>query len=332
MRHAHLLLTVAIVSCLLTLGLWLSRSTEAATVRTVVFSASGTEGRRAPAPTARSVKSALVGTLSNRSLPGSPSNAPEVFRKTTPSGNVLLWSDGALHEDGSFDVVIHFHGIPQALSPALLESKLRAVVLVLESGTMTTDYRDAYGLPGTLPRLLGAIRKQMGEAMPGKVPHERRVALSAWSAGSGALSAILKREEDMKSVDALIYSDGLHASFVDPKRREIGDFQLENVRRFAEQAMSGEKFLAITHSAIMTVDYASTTETARRLLELLSLTPVHVLDSPASEKPTLISRTERGEFSVLGFDGVDKQAHAQQQWAIGRILWSRLARRWNRER
>jgi hypothetical protein len=191
------------------------------------------------------------------------------------------------------------------------------------------DYSKAYGQPGTLERLLSAIRKQISTIVNGRDVHEERIALSAWSAGVGAILPMLRRVKETTLLDAVVISDGLHTAFLDPRHRTIGDFQLEPVRLFAEQAIAGNKYLALSHTAIDTVGYASTTETAERLLSLLALTPVHVFDAPPSEGPVATSHVERGSFRVLGFDGNDKRAHARQQWAIGRLLWSGLATRWN---
>jgi hypothetical protein len=170
----------------------------------------------------------------------------------------------------------------------------------------------------------------MTRVFKGRDVHEGRVAVSAWSAGSGAILPMLKRADEAERLDAVLISDGLHASFLEPQKRTIGAVQLESVRRFAEAAISGKKLFGLSHTAIDTADYASTTETANELLRLLELSPIHVVDPPVGDGPTASSRTERGNFTVLGFDGKDKQAHARQQWAIGRILWSNLAQRWNR--
>jgi hypothetical protein len=257
--------------------------------------------------------------------------APElvVHQKTTRSGHFVLWTDGAIREDGTYDAVIHFHGIPQALSPAIRESGLSAVVLVIEGGVRTDDYQRAFGISGTLFRLLSALRLQVSTIAGGREVRERRVAVSAWSAGSGAIVPMLKRPKEFDRLDAVVLADGLHASFVDPRRRAIGDAQLEPIRAFAAEALDGKRFFGLTHTAIQTPNFGSTTETATRLLEMLELSPVHVLDPLEGEAgPRATSRTERGAFFVLGFSGEDRRAHAEQQWALGRTLWNRLAKYW----
>ncbi|MGC4068012.1 MAG: hypothetical protein QM784_25860 [Polyangiaceae bacterium] len=272
---------------------------------------------------------ALRPSLQHRSETQNPSSLPEVHQKTTRSGNFVLWTDQALRDDGTYDAVIHFHGIPQALAPALRESGLAAVVLVLEGGLTTDDYKQAFGLSGTLSRLLASLRVQVSAIAGGREVREHRVAVSAWSAGSGAILPMLKRPEESDGLDAVILADGLHASFVDPRRRKIGDAQLEPIRAFATEAVEGRRFFGITHTAIRTPNFGSTTETAARLLEMLDLSPIHVLDPPdEGVGPRATTRTERGDLIVLGFAGEDRRAHAEQQWALGRTLWKRLAKRW----
>jgi hypothetical protein len=326
-RFSIIAIAFGLFSCLMALVIWWARPTEAATVRQLVFAAATRN-----APVSGMIRLPTLATKPENSKPENSkpatSSETEILQHITPSGHYVLYHPEALRSDGTYDVIIHFHGIPQALGPALRASGLKAVLLILESGVVTADYRDAYGQSGTLGRLLSALRVQMTKVFKGKDVHERRVAVSAWSAGSGAVVPMLKRNADLALLDAVLISDGLHASFVEPARRMIGGFQLEAVRLFAEEAMAGRKLLAISHTAIQTGEYASTTETANELLHLLDLSPVYVVDPPASDGPIATSRTERGSFKVLGYDGNDKQAHARQQWSIGQILWSNLKDRW----
>ncbi|HEY5956234.1 MAG TPA: hypothetical protein VIV60_06770, partial [Polyangiaceae bacterium] len=190
------------------------------------------------------------------------------------------------------------------------------------------SYRDGHGAPGTLGRLLDALHAHVAEAFHRDDVHVRRVAVSAWSAGFGAVAPMLRRTEDVNRIDAVLVSDGIHVSFTDPRNRSIGDAQLAAVAAFARRAMTRDKLLGITHTAIQTPDFASTTETAAKLLEMLKLTPNVILDSNSNRDPIATSFVESGDFVLLGFAGNDKHAHAVQQWALGRTLWARLSARW----
>lgn len=298
---------------LLALVIWFSRSSEAATVATVVY-ATQPSAELVPNPKTEPRLEPTIETL--------PS-------KLTRVGNVILWHPAAVETDGSYDVVIHFHGVQTALEPAMLEANLRVVLIIINDGLMADAYRDGHGSPGTLVRILDALHAHVAEAFHRDDVHARRVAVSAWSAGFGAVSPMLRRPEDVKRIDAVLVSDGLHASFVEPRNRAISDAQLAPVVNFARRAMARDKLFGITHTEIQTPDYASTTETAHKLLELLSMTPDMILDAESGRDPVPTSVVQKGDFSVLGYAGNDKHAHAIQQWALGRTLWGRLAARWN---
>jgi hypothetical protein len=209
------------------------------------------------------------------------------------------------------------------------EARLRAVLIIINDGLMAEAYRDAHGTPGTLTRLLDALHVHVAEAFKRDDVHARRVAVSAWSAGFGAVSPMLRRTDDMDRIDAVLVSDGVHCSFVDPKKREILDSQLAPLASFAKRAVARDKLFGITHTAIQTADFASTAETAQKLLGLLGMTPDMILDTEPGRDPVPTAAAERGDFVLLGFAGNDKRAHAVQQWALGRTLWARLASRWN---
>lgn len=311
-RASHLVALCGVVLGLAALAIWFSRSSEAATVQTVVFAAP--PEKSAPAP-----RSAAKIEISDDPLPS----------KMTRVGNVIVWSPGAVAADGSYDVIIHFHGVSTALEPAMREARLRAVLIIINDGLVAESYRDGHGAPGTLDRLLDALHHHVVAAFHRDDIHARRVAVSAWSAGFGAVAPMLRRSEDVSRIDAVLVSDGVHVSFIDPKRRVIADSQLAPVVSFARRAIARDKLFGVTHTAIQTPDFASTTETAQKLLELLELTPDMILDAQVEREPVPTSAAQRGDFVLLGYAGNDKHAHAVQQWAIGRTLWARLAARWN---
>jgi hypothetical protein len=333
LRPTIIVLALGVTTCLLAIAVWLTRPSQAATVQTLVFAATPQKSNLSAVLGSGLLRKASAEPQLDRPKSSEAKGARDGSIRThiTPSGNYILFHPDAIRADGSYDAIIHFHGIPLALEPAMKESGLHAVLLILENGILTNDYRDNFGAKGTLDRLLLAMREQVAKFSGNRDAHESKVAVSAWSAGSGAIIPMLRRSEEAARLDAVILSDSLHSSFIDLKQRLIPEEQLEPVRAFAELATEGKKLFALSHTAIQTVDYASTTETAKRLQKLLHLSPLHIVDPPAVEKkPVETSRTEKGSLVMLGFDGNDKRAHATQQWAIGRILWSKLAERWNR--
>lgn len=301
-------------------ALWYARNSEAATFQRIIIHAGKQTDRKASVRTRERLDPSKE---SKEILPG------PLPSKLTRAANVIVWHPDAVEQDGSYDVIVHFHGVQMALEPAMREAGLRAVLLIVNDGLVAESYRDGHGAPGTLTHLLDALHQHVAEAFHRDDVHARRVAVSAWSAGFGAVAPMLRRSDDVGRIDAVLVSDGVHSSFTDLRRRVIADNQLNSVVAFAKRAIARDKLFAVTHTSIQTPDFASTTETAQKLLDLLGLTPNMILDKRPGQDPRPTSMIEKGDFVLMGFAGNDKHAHAVQQWALGRTLWARLAERWN---
>lgn len=245
----------------------------------------------------------------------------------TRAGNVVVMAPGAVSDDGSYDVLVHFHGVHTALEPALRQSGLHAVLVVVNVGIGTKAYRERYSVEGMFDALLRGLRAQIARRrnLPGA--HERHVAVSAWSAGFGAVVSLLRQPAVFARIDALFLADALYVAYIDPRRRIPSDQQLAPLVEFAKLAKSGRRLFGLTHTNVPTVGYSNTADSAHRLLQLVDLVETPVEASVASD-PSISTRLDQGNLHVLGFVGADRSAHVHQQWAIGATLWSRLAQRW----
>lgn len=259
----------------------------------------------------------------------SPAAEPgPITRFTTPAGSTILYTANAVNEAGEYDAIIHFHGVYTALEPALRDSQLNCVVLIVEAGLTAQDYSRRFGAAGTLQALLRGLRRQVSREHDGAKVRERRLAISAWSAGYGATNQILRRPEDVALISALLLSDSPHAAFLDLGRRVVSDDQLEPYRLFAESARAGERVFGMTHTQIQTGDFASTTEVAERLRTLLKL-PEEILPASLLGLESLRGQIQQGGILMQGFSGGDRHAHAEQQRLLGQTLWRWLARHWS---
>lgn len=236
--------------------------------------------------------------------------------------------------DGRYDVLVHFHGAPESVRPAFEKSGLRAVLVMVNLGIGSGPYERGYAQDGSLRLLLQRVDAIVDKHCPG-VGNNRdrvtgRVALSSWSAGYGAIYRILGNQQDAELVDAVLLSDGLHSGFVDKFKRELSSRQMAAFDRFAQQAVRGEKLFAITHTAIKTPKYASTTETANYLIDTHKLARWTGDEPGPRDSMRLTSRASRGTFHVAAYAGGDTDAHCDHLYAIGDTLYSRLADRWSR--
>jgi len=229
---------------------------------------------------------------------------------------------------GRYDVVVHFHGAPVTIEPAFARADIPAVFVVLNLGIGSGPYEQAFIADGSLSSLLAEVDKIVDKHCPGKGGERHRVALSAWSAGYGAIYRVLANSADRKLVDAVLLADGLHAGFLDKHRQKLNDLQMAPFTRFAEAAARGEKLFAMTHTAIVTPGYSSAAESASYLIETLGLSRQPVHESGPRASMVRVSRANRAGFHIQGFAGNDTDAHCDHLYAIGDTLLSILKERW----
>ena len=151
-----------------------------------------------------------------------------------------------------------------------------------------------------------------------------RVTLVGFSAGHGAVRAILREPRHFAAVDAVLLLDGMHTSYV-PERTVLADggtldtTNLAAFARFAAAAVRGEKRFVVTHSEIFPGTFASTTETADWLLAALGLRRTPVLRwGPRGMQQ--VGEASAGRFELLAFAGNSAPDHVDQLHAMPELL------------
>jgi hypothetical protein len=246
--------------------------------------------------------------------------------------NILSIPASFRPKDGKYDLVVHFHGVCSAQEGNLERAGVNAIVVSVNLGIGSGPYEDAFRDAGALDALLRATQRAIAQS--GRVPAgtaQGRVALSAWSAGFGAVSAILKNPDAAQRVDAVLLADGLHTSYLDEKKRTLNDAPLAKYVRVAEAAMRGDKLFVLTHSSIQTAGYPSATETIGELLKLTGLpkSPTNgaVVGARGMKE---IYESHLGGFHVKGFEGTQAKDHVDQIHSMGDTMLPYLRDRWSR--
>jgi len=275
-----------------------------------------------------------LGKLGAVALPSDPTLAPldkavDVLR---PGRQVHVPRD-CRTSDGSYDVLIHFHGVPERVISAFEQSGLRAILVIVNLGVGSGPYERGYDHDRSLRILLDRVDAVVEKHCPsiGRNADRRlrRVALSSWSAGYGAIYRILDNDTDHDLVDAVLISDGLHVGYLDKRSRQLNALQMAPFDRFAERAVRGEKLFAIAHTAIETTGYASASETASYLISSQGLSRKATSEPGPRDGMRVTSRASRGSFNVAGYAGRDTKAHCDQLYALGDTLFSQLSARWS---
>ena len=247
-------------------------------------------------------------------------------RSVAPGSRVVSLLSGCRAVSKPYDLLVHLHGAPAVVESAFERSGIEGALVIYNLGTGSGAYEDPYSIPNSYDHMLETVSTAVRELCP-SASAPKRVALSGWSAGYGAILHIIDRAKDAARVDAVLLADGMHVGFEPIGYSKVSGISIARFTLFADEAIAGRKLFAVTHSSIRT-PYASTTETAEYLLDSEGL-PVDRRELPGPRPGmTLTSRADREGFHMRGFSGEDKAAHCDHLFAFGELLLTPLAERW----
>jgi hypothetical protein len=221
------------------------------------------------------------------------------------------------------DLVVHFHGAAWLPQQAVAGLGSHAVAAVVNLGTGSGTYHRAFAEPTVFDSLLVGVAREVSAAT-GQARRVGRLTLVGFSAGHGAIRAILREPRHFATVSSVLLLDGMHTSYV-PDGTVIaagGALDTTNLVAFADfarAAVRGEKRFVITHSEIFPGTFASTTETADWLLHALGLRRIPILQwGPRGMQQ--LSETSAGRLELLGFAGNSAPDHIDHLHALPELL------------
>jgi hypothetical protein len=274
-------------------------------------------------------------------------------------GGVLFTPSSFAPAGSAYDLLLHFHGNTQVVRESAEVAGLNAAVAVVNLGIGSGPYQDAYAAPGIYEALLEEIDRALAQrGVPS--PRLRRVALSSWSAGYGAIGRILDLRRGSDPLDAILVLDGIHTSWVGGEREvdasgrinlfadpgALNPIPLAPFARAAKLAAAGALLFSITHSEIDPIAYPGTDLTAGYLIETAAGGPV--ARTPERETPphlnlrsaegAVAKRLEKrmiptGEarirgLHVRGFRGNTPEHHMAHLLQMGATVLPELVARW----
>jgi hypothetical protein len=244
-------------------------------------------------------------------------------------GQMIAPHKGGITKRGSFDVIIHFHG-HEPIRKEFVKTAKGIVLVGIDLGIGSGAYANAFASPTTFTHLLQSIETAMAKRTGNKNARIRKLALSAWSAGYGAIDQIL-RQPAGKKVDAVVLLDSVHASYADDRSKSLKANGLDTFVGFARRAAAKQAFMFMSHSSIIPPGYASTTETARYFVSQLKGKPrkAHRQDVLGLD---MIARFDRGDFHVRGYTGEDKPDHCAHIGLMADVIRVHLQPRWKSPR
>jgi len=244
---------------------------------------------------------------------------------------VAIPQEGGHTDDMGFDVVVHFHG-GDAVRKQLVQVTRGAVFVAIDLGLFSGPYMNAFMQERRWEQVKRQITRALREQTGDNRAHIRHLALSAWSAGYGAVNEILRRNGD-EGIDAVVLLDGMHASqnlqhpTHDNSIESLSSDTLRGIFDFAGRASRGEKIFVLTHSNIVPPGYASVRQSADLLLHELGLQREQ-RDRTSGLMHQLTAVDHEG-FHVWGYEGRDKEAHCAHTTMLGPIVRDVLEPEWN---
>jgi hypothetical protein len=256
------------------------------------------------------------------------------YRPGPTGGRLFFPKTGGPTEDLGYDVLVHFHGA-EPVRKTLVQVSEGLVYLGIDLGINSGPYEKAYESPQAFAYLRAGVEKALKAHAGDERAHVRHLGLSAWSAGYGAVNAILRHHA--ASVDAVILLDGLHAGFsAENKPRTSLDSltasSLAPTFAFAEAATRGEKLFFFSHSHIDPVDYASTFRTGELMLAMLGLEKTPVPADAAPQPFGLRAFVDHQGFHLRDYGGNNEHAHCAHTRYVEEPLVDMLAPAWQTPR
>jgi hypothetical protein len=224
----------------------------------------------------------------------------------------------------SFDLLIHFHGASYVTDFAATKFPSPLIAVTINLGSGSSRYNDGFldtmAFPGLIEQIQTVLRQK------GMSSSIKRIFLSGFSAGYGAVRRILSSESNYARVWGVLLLDGIHASYI-PERTVLAEGGAIDMRdlevflhlaRDASRPQGTMRFL-ITHSEIFPGTFVSTTEATDYLLTQLGLHRTPVLEwGPVGMQ--LLSKTSAGHFEVLGFAGNSAIDHVDHLHGLSSFL------------
>jgi hypothetical protein len=225
-------------------------------------------------------------------------------------GRIAIPQKGGHTKDFGYDVVVHFHGL-NAMRMTLTQVARGVAFAGVDLGIASGAYSEPFTSPELWPALKRSIESALKAQTGDERAHIRHLALSAWSAGYGAVNEILKHDSD--GVDAVILLDGLHAAW-DPTHRahatgdDVTAGPIAPTLAYARRALRGEKIFIFSHSEVDPVTYPSTRLTADMLMRELGLKR-HSVTKTSDDRFGLYGTLDTKGVHIWSYRGNDKPAH-----------------------
>jgi len=231
----------------------------------------------------------------------------------------ILFAGPKVDAKKAVPLIIHFHGVPWLMEYHIAKHFPKAALITVNLGSGSRVYGEPFGRVETFQELIDEAAKNL-ELKKGW----SSITLVGFSAGYGAIRAILRHDEHFQQVDNVLLLDGIHASYV-PEGKRLADGgvikadDLDSYVKFAREAVAGKKHFFISHSEIFPGTYASTTECVDYLLATLGIKrKAKLRQGPVGMQQ--LSEVDVKGLQIRGYAGNTGEDHGDQLQAMPQWL------------
>jgi hypothetical protein len=254
--------------------------------------------------------------IEDKIYPGSTFTINNVFEKS-----FKLFVPEKFKTADSANLLIHFHGADYVTEFAASKSEIPFAAATIYIGSGSSVYEKPFNDEKLFPKILRTINECLIDSLNINI---EKVYISSFSAGYGAVRALLKQDFAISKIEGVLLLDGWHTDYI-PDRKllaeggKLNTEKLEPFVKFAQLALDNKKSFIITHSEIFPGTYASTTETADYLIQQLILKRQAVLKKGPLGMQQL-SEVKNSRLLVLGFAGNSARDHIDHLHALFKFI------------
>lgn len=242
-----------------------------------------------------------------------------------PIGQGTLFIRDGFKTSARLSLIVHFHGAPWLIEHQIAALKANAVLVTFQlgagSGIYAMPFADARAFDSVIADASAGTSKLLGRPVTFD-----RIILTSWSAGYGAIRAILRQPDHYARISAVVLLDSMHASYGGanlgaPRTEDLPVLtaDVDAFTRLAADAVAGRKQFLILHSEVFPGTYASTTETADAVLRSVGLRRRAALrEGPLGMQQ--LSETTKRKLTVIGYAGNTAPDHVDHLYTLGEHL------------
>jgi hypothetical protein len=212
-------------------------------------------------------------------------------------------------------LIVHFHGAPWLIEQHVADHLPRAALITVQLGVGSGVYGRPFAEEKLFKDLLAGAERELGAKRGWS-----SITITGFSAGYGAIRAILRHPAHFAKVNGVLLLDGFHASY-EPEGKALSEGgtvsrrDIDSFVAFARGAVKGRKHFVITHSQIHPGSYASTTECTNELLRELDISR-RMSPGLAPMGMQQLSTTGKGSLHVFGYAGETAADHIDHLHAM----------------